>query len=188
MPILDIGCGNAKEHGAIGIDSNPTTQADIIHDLNIFPWPLEDSHFDRIICRHVVEHVNDMIKFMEETHRIAKPGAIIEIVTPHFSNRYSFTDPTHIRHLAWRSFDYFTGEASRSTPTLWERIWEIRHPVPGFYTQTRFCHRHRFLDFGRPFRWSGIQWLANHQPDLYEAYLAFIFPARDLYITLEVIK
>jgi hypothetical protein len=34
----------------------------------------------------------------------------------------------------------------------------------------------------------GIQWLANRFPDFYELYLAFIFPARDLYVTLEVIK
>jgi len=36
MKILDVGCGNAKTTNAIGIDSNPTTQADVIHDLNLY--------------------------------------------------------------------------------------------------------------------------------------------------------
>ena len=31
--ILDVGCGQNKYPGAIGIDSNPRTSADVIHDL-----------------------------------------------------------------------------------------------------------------------------------------------------------
>jgi hypothetical protein len=44
----------------------------------------------------------------------------------------------------------------------------------------------RFLDVGCGL--AGIQALANRFPAFYEAYLAFIFPARDLYFTLKVIK
>jgi len=49
MKILDVGCGNAKTAHAIGIDSNPTTQADVIHDLNVYPWPIESNSFGE--CR-----------------------------------------------------------------------------------------------------------------------------------------
>lgn len=188
MSVLDVGCGQAKTPGAVGLDLNPASQADVLADANHRPWPFADNSFERVVCRHVVEHVTDMIAFFEEIHRVSKPGAVVEIVTPHFSNRYSFTDPTHVRHLAWRSFDYFTGESVAPAPTFWQRALETRHPIPGFYTQPQFRCRRRFLDFGRPFRWLGVQWLANSSPDWYELYLAFLFPARDLYIELEVAK
>lgn len=186
--ILDIGCGRAKHPGAIGLDMNPLTDADVIADLNRHPWPFADSAFDHILCRHVVEHVTDFVGFMQQIHRIARPGALVEIVTPHFSNRYSFTDPTHVRHLGWRSLEYFTGGRTISSLHLAQRLLETQHPIPGFYTSARFRIRSRRLYFGRPFRWIGIQWLANRFPDFYELYLAFIFPARDLYIALEVVK
>jgi len=74
MNTLDVGCGNFKAPGAVGIDFNPSTAADIVHDLNRYPWPLEDNTFDRIVCRHIVEHVTDMVHFMEEIHRVGRQG------------------------------------------------------------------------------------------------------------------
>ena len=120
--ILDIGCGQAKTPGAIGLDINLSSQADVIADVNRRPWPFADECFELIICRHIVEHVDDLVGFMEEVHRIALPGALVEIITPHFSNRYSYVDPTHVRHLSWRSWDYFTRESVAIHPTLWERF------------------------------------------------------------------
>jgi SAM-dependent methyltransferase len=188
MKILDLGCGHNKTPGAIGIDLVPGSQADIVYDLDLYPWPLADDSFERVVCKHIAEHVAGLVQFMGEIHRVSRAGAVVEVVTPHFSNRYSFTDPTHVRHLAWRSFDYFTGGSAATAPTFWERALELRHPIPGFHSRTRFLLRSRFLDFGRPFRWLGIQWLANRFPDFYELYLAFIFPARDLYFVLQVVK
>lgn len=186
--ILDVGCGKAKQPGAIGLDVNPFSDADVIADLNHRPWPFVSNAFGRILCRHIVEHVADLMWFMEEVHRIARPGALVEIVTPHFSNRYSFTDPTHLRHLGWRSFEHFAGGRAVSNPNLLQRWLETQHPIPGFYTTVRFRIKSRYLYFARPYRWTGIEWLANRFPDFYELYLAFLFPARDLYVTLEVVK
>jgi len=187
MNTLDVGCGNAKTPGAMGIDSNPQAAADIIHDLNVYPWPLESDTFDRIICSHIVEHVADLIKFMVEVHRVAKPGARVEIVTPHFSNRFSFTDPTHLRHLGLRSFDYFLTRRTLQH-NLITRAFETQYAVPDFYVQPLFRLIRAHLRLARPFRLAGIQWFANRFPDFYELYLAFILPARDLYIDLEVVK
>jgi len=59
--ILDVGCGQNKYPGAIGIDSNPRADADVIHDLGVLPYPFADNEFDEIICRHVIEHVPDVM-------------------------------------------------------------------------------------------------------------------------------
>jgi predicted SAM-dependent methyltransferase len=57
MPrILDIGCGTNKVAGAIGMDFNPKTAADVIHDLDDLPYPFADNSFDEVIGRHVIEH------------------------------------------------------------------------------------------------------------------------------------
>lgn len=185
--ILDVGCGNAKSLGAIGIDSNPNTQADIIHDLDQFPWPLPVNSFDRIVCQHVVEHVADMVKFMEEVHRVARAGAWVEVTTPHFSNRFAHTDPTHRRYLGLRSFDYFALRRPLQHNLL-TRAFETQYAVPDFYVRPLFKIIRTHLRFARPFRMLGIQALANRFPDFYELYLAFILPARDLYFRLEVVK
>ncbi len=84
--ILDVGCGWNKTPGALGIDSNPKTHADVIHDLGAIPYPFPDDEFDQIVCRHVAEHVPDVMAFVTELFRIAKPHGRITIVTPHYSN------------------------------------------------------------------------------------------------------
>jgi SAM-dependent methyltransferase len=160
----------------------------VLADASLRCWPFADESFDSIICRHVIEHISDLIAFFEEVHRIGKPGAAIAIVTPHFSNRYSYADPTHLHHLSWRSFDFFAEDLGTYAPNLWERALELKHPARHFYTRARFRIRRRRLSFGRPFRLSGLQRLANQWPDLYELYFAFIVPARDLYVELEVVK
>src|SRR5215831_16257964 len=109
--VLDIGCGTRKaEPGAIGIDSAARSGADVVWNLDDFPWPLETDCFERIHMSHIIEHVRDVMKTMAEVHRIGRNGADVFITTPHFSSHNSYTDLTHVRHLAGRSFRYFTGE------------------------------------------------------------------------------
>ena len=184
---LDVGCGNAKTPGALGIDGNPDTQADVVHNLDHYPWPLPSSAFDRLICRHIVEHVADLVSFMRELHRVARPGASVEIVTPHFSSRFSYTDPTHVRHLGLRSFDYFLPKRTLRH-TFWTRLFVTQYAVPDFYVQPLFELQFAHLRLARPFRLTGLQHLANRYPDFYELYLTFFFPARDLTFVLRVLK
>src|SRR3989475_13017117 len=84
--ILDVGCGLNKYPGAVGIDSNPRSHADVLHDLGVAPYPFADNEFDEVICRHVIEHVPDVMAFVTELHRITRQGGRIKIVTPHYSN------------------------------------------------------------------------------------------------------
>lgn len=36
---IDIGCGNSKRSGYIGLDCLKLPDVDIVHDLNTFPYP-----------------------------------------------------------------------------------------------------------------------------------------------------
>ena len=40
--ILNIGCGNKKRNGTVGVDFNTRLKGDINHDLNKFTYPFDD--------------------------------------------------------------------------------------------------------------------------------------------------
>lgn len=168
--ILDIGCGSAKTPGAVGLDISADTDADIVHDLDAFPYPVEDSSFDQILLQDVLEHVAEPIRLFEELHRIARPGARIQLRTPHFSSVLAYGDPTH-RH-------YLSTLAIRS----------LAEPRFAHYTAVRFRTLHVSLDLWLPFRAVGLGRLANRFPETYEKYLAFRFPAMNIRAELEALK
>ena len=107
MRILDVGCGINKLAGALGIDRNPASRADVLCDLDRLPYPFRDSSFDRLQAIHVIEHVSDVIKTMEEFHRLLRAGGEAFIVTPHYTDFSSFCDPTHRWHPTSFSLRYF---------------------------------------------------------------------------------
>ena len=104
--ILDVGCGVKKFPGSVGIDRNRDTAADILWDLDEFPWPVEGGSFDEARMIHVIEHVGDVIRTMEELHRILRTGGRIVLETPHYTDFSSWCDPTHKWHLNSFSFRY----------------------------------------------------------------------------------
>lgn len=108
---LDLGCGMFKKEGTIGVDFNPNTQADIVHDLNQFPYPFPDDYADEIYCSHILEHLPNLVKVMEEMHRIGKPGCKVFIKVPYWSSYRAFKDPTHTRFFTEETFDYFTPQS-----------------------------------------------------------------------------
>jgi SAM-dependent methyltransferase len=122
VTILDVGCGVNKFAGSIGIDSNLSTRADVICELDQFPYPFRDGVFDQVRAIHVIEHVADVIRTMEEFHRLLKPGGRVVLSTPHYTDFSSFCDPTHRWHLNSFSFRYF-GED---------------HAGFGYYSKARF--------------------------------------------------
>jgi SAM-dependent methyltransferase len=168
--VLDVGCGAKKYPGAVGIDVSADTAADVVHDLDGVPWPLEDEGFDQILLQDVIEHLGNLYAVFGEQHRVGRPGARVHIRTPHFSSALAYSDPTHRRFLS-------------AAP--------VRAPAePGFahYSAARFRIVGVRLDLWLPFRALGIGAFANRYPDIYEKYLAFRFPAMNIRAELEVLK
>lgn len=109
IQILDVGCGDKKIKGAIGIDCVALDGVDIVHDLNSYPWPLKDSSFDLIYLNNIIEHLPNTIKFMEEVYRILKKGGKVKIVTVYWNHLHSVTDPQHVSFFNEYSWDFYTG-------------------------------------------------------------------------------
>jgi SAM-dependent methyltransferase len=189
---LDLGCGAAKTPGAFGVDRQSFPGVDLTHDLDVAPWPLPDNEFDAVTAKHIIEHVADPVAFMNEAHRVAKPGARMEIVTPHFSNRCAYADPTHRRALSARAFDFLADAPARPTPSRFavglNYAFQHRYDYPRLPGSARFVIERVELSFSRVFRWLGVAWFANRFLDFYEFYLAWTLPGRDLHVTLRVEK
>ena len=172
MRILDVGCGINKYPGALGLDNNPASRADVLADLDRFPYPFRSGTFDGLRAIHVIEHVSDVIKTMEEFHRLVKPGGRVHIETPHYTDYSSFCDPTHKHHLNSFSFRYF-GE---------------NHGGFGYYTRARFREitvRVKLLAF---WRWLGFELLVNRVPRFrrfWEHYLCFVVRGKSMEFDFE---
>ena len=167
------GVRQGQDSGSTGIDIAVASEADVRHDLGVFPYPVESDAYDAIFCRNVIEHVPNVVKLMEEIHRAGRPGAEVFITTPHFSSVYSYQDPTHVRHLSWESLDYFTTNTRHSN----------------FYTDRRFEMVSREMDFGKSFPFSTVaRALFALSPRRYEKHFAFMFPANSLFFRLRVVE
>lgn len=112
---LNLGALDRAFPGFLSVDICPP--ADIVTDLSQ-PWPWEDSTVDEVKALDVIEHIADRIHFMNQLHRVLKPGARAEIVTPNASRGAGyFQDPTHKSPWCLNSFQYFE-EGSFATRRL----------------------------------------------------------------------
>ncbi len=107
---VNLGSGGEKLKGAVNVDFSELSKPDIVHDLNVIPWPFEDGSFDTAIMYDVIEHLDKPIRVIEEAWRILSPGGILKIRTPSFQHENSWIDLTHIHHLHKKSLDYFDTE------------------------------------------------------------------------------
>ncbi len=111
MVKINLGCGNKRIKGFIGVDKVKTEAVDIIHNLDKFPYPFKDNSVDEVIMDNVLEHLQDVLKVMEELHRICKQKAIIKIYVPYAKSDGAFTDPTHKHFFTDRTFKYFSDDS-----------------------------------------------------------------------------
>jgi ubiquinone/menaquinone biosynthesis C-methylase UbiE len=53
--------------------------------MDIHQIPFSGDTFDVVLCNHVLEHVSDDIKAMQEIHRVLKPGGFAILQVPFFN-------------------------------------------------------------------------------------------------------
>ena len=172
---LDVGCGVKKYPGSIGIDRNVDSRADVLCDLDRYPYPFRDSTFAQVRAVHVIEHVADVIRTMEEFHRLLSAGGEVYIATPHYTDFSSFCDPTHRWHLNSFSFRYF-GENNAGF---------------GYYSRCRFREKSVRLRLLAFWRYLGFELLVNHFPRFrrfWEHYLCFVVRGKAIEFQLVAIK
>lgn len=125
---LYLGAGQKRLPGYVHADVAQTEGIDIIHDLNVRPWPWETDSVSVIVAEDVVEHLEiDLVMFCNEAWRIMAPASELFIRTPHHQGDSSWIDPTHRWHLNEQSFQYLDSATywGQTYPHYTDRKWKI---------------------------------------------------------------
>lgn len=172
--IYNLGCGSQNYPGTIGVDKISLPHIQIQHDLNIFPWPIEDNSADIVISFHFLEHVDDLFQTFKEIHRICKNNGRVIIEVPHFRYSSAFKDPTHKHFFTTKTVNYFC---------------KLNHT----YTELPFRFKLVDISMGWPAtnpwhpKYWVKQWLKKHL-DLYDNLFYLFFQANILVFELKVEK
>jgi predicted SAM-dependent methyltransferase len=78
---LHLGCGSRRIDGWLNVD---LIGSDFDCDLGS-PFPLPSSHYEAAIAQQLVEHFEletDLPLFLQETHRVLRPGAVLWVSCP----------------------------------------------------------------------------------------------------------
>lgn len=135
---LDIGCGRNKQPGFVGMDMQDLPGVDVVHDWNIYPWPLPDECVLLAMASHVIEHVNpaegNFLRWMDELWRVCKVDAEVAITAPHGSSQGYLQDPTHCNatnEATWAYFDpsHPSGLYAFYTPKPWHMKYISWSPI-----------------------------------------------------------
>ncbi|MBV1910355.1 MAG: class I SAM-dependent methyltransferase [Kangiellaceae bacterium] len=125
---LNFGAGKSPRPGFYSVDHIEMDGIDAVADLNKPLQAIPNDCCEYIYSRHTLEHIHEFLPLMQEIHRITKPEGTIEIIVPHFSNVYGYSDPTHVRFFGLYSMYYFVAKENQP---------KIRR-VPAFYTDKKF--------------------------------------------------
>jgi SAM-dependent methyltransferase len=88
---IDLGCGDKRRDGYLGLDYVAGAQVDHVLDLTKEPYPFEDRSVDAVFSAHFLEHIEEPNHVFSEIGRICKDGAKIEFWTP-----YAFTNEAFV--------------------------------------------------------------------------------------------
>ncbi|NBP70647.1 MAG: glycosyltransferase [Cytophagia bacterium] len=102
---LDLCGGHNPPKGYISIDLE---KSDIVHNLDVAPWPVPDNSVGIVRASDALEHLKDKVQTMKEIHRILAPGGMLLSHTPSTDGRGAFQDPTHVAFWNSNSFWYYT--------------------------------------------------------------------------------
>lgn len=97
---INLGSGYKRIDGFLNIDDDPLVEPDFLCNIEKEKLPLEDNSVDEIRAHHILEHIGSgFIGLMQELYRVAKHGAILDIVVPHHFHDNFYSDPTHCRPI-----------------------------------------------------------------------------------------
>jgi 2-polyprenyl-3-methyl-5-hydroxy-6-metoxy-1,4-benzoquinol methylase len=186
MRILDLGSGPEKykteaffpKADVVATDFMKSTGVDVVNNFDRDGLPFKESQFDMAICWHVLEHMNDTVKIMDELHRVLKPDGIIFIRVPHFLSMGIWQDITHKKGFSYYTFDCLGSYSTRKFEILEKKLLF-------FHLNSRRKKRYFLVDATG----LGIQKLANKFPAIYERILGYYFGGMDeILLKIRVVK
>lgn len=174
---LELGCGQAKvSPDFIGIDQIDYPAVDLVGEVFEVLEKIPAQVVDRLYSSHFLEHVEDLDGLMTQLDKLIKPGGSLEIIVPHFSNPYYYSDYTHKIFFGLYSFSYLAEDAL------------LKRKVPTYNRQNNFKLVNVHLRFQSPFfarhrvkkHLGKIINLNRYTKEFYEENLCYLFPCYDI--------
>lgn len=171
---LDVACGQRKQEGYVGIDWAPIPSVDIVHDLTVYPWPIETGSVGAVFCSHYIEHVplmnlpsgqDHLLAFFDELYRILAPEGEAVIHAPYYSSMRAWQDPTHRRAISEATFLY----ANKS--------WRVQNGLDHYHISCDF-------DFWYSYVVDGV-WGTRNEDARAFAFRNYINAISDIQVTLK---
>ena len=177
--VIELGCGANKRHpNAIGIDALDYPCVDIVGDIYEVLASIPSGSVDKVFAYHFIEHVENIHRLLAELSRVVKVGGEVELVAPHFSNPYFYSDPTHRSFFGLYTFSYFSlnSPLQRKVPTYRKRLWFQLEQVDLIFKSTPpFYGRHALKKLlGSIFN------SCRYMRELYEENLCYLFPCYEV--------
>jgi SAM-dependent methyltransferase len=120
---IDIGCGNWKEKGYIGIDIYDGDEVDLKVDLSRERLPFDDSTVAHAVTYHCLEHIHNLQHLIEEVWRVLEPNAQFFVCVPYFNSFINAANIFHVRNFNEHSFRFFSSEVD--CDALPDRLWRF---------------------------------------------------------------
>lgn len=182
MKKLNVGCGTDIRKDYVNLDRVRLEGVNVIHDLNKFPWPFKNSEFDFINCDQILEHLDDIPRYLRELWRISKKDAKIHIASPHYASPGAWFDLTHKHPFGWMSLDYMAANE------IHKHSVGRRHSHE-YGDKEKFNILKRHYIFGKFHKIVGVGLFAHRFPIVYEMFnLAYLFPPRHIEFDIETVK
>lgn len=160
-----------------------TVHAEALEECNF-----EDSSFDVIYAWHVIEHVPDMSRFLNEVHRILKPGGLFFFGTENYRCLYNlYSRSIHLVSGSLPTLDTADEHTFLFTPRSVKRIF----PRFGFRLSSvkAFQPRHKADKFFAPARRGSMPKRTVHWVVLGSVYgLSLLLPKAGAHLKASVVR
>lgn len=181
---LELGCGDRKRYpGSIGIDVLNYDCVDLVGDAISVLEEFPDDSVDAVHSSHFFEHLQEPDPLMSQLQRVIKKTGSLEIIVPHFSNPYYYSDLTHQTKYGLYTFCPYSKESlfKRQVPSYqMEPHFQLIDVNLTFKSSPPFYFRHAIK--------KALGTLVNmnvYTKEFYEENLCYIFPCYEIRYLLE---
>ena len=140
---LNLGCGNKRRPGFLGVDIGDFDAVDVRQDVLSYLRSLGDQTVQEVYSRHFLEHLEPaaLQELLAHVDRVLVPGGRAHFIVPHFSNPYFYSDPTHRQPFGVHTFSYLCEYTClrRHVPNYARRAgWTLSRVQVGFLPYERW--------------------------------------------------